>query len=62
MTSYYDEKYFEWQKECGKIGGILNKFKFESYVKNSDVLLDFGCGGLRTKTSPMIGYVLRKHL
>jgi SAM-dependent methyltransferase len=45
MTSYYDDKYFEWQKQCGKIGGILNKFKFEKHVKESDILLDFGCGG-----------------
>ena len=43
--SYYDEKYFNAQKEVGKIGGILNKFKFEKDVDENDVLMDFGCGG-----------------
>jgi SAM-dependent methyltransferase len=45
MTAYYDEQYFEWQKKIGKIGGFLNKFKFENEVKSQDVLMDFGCGG-----------------
>tara|TARA_X000000368_G_C22855954_1_gene634310 strand:- start:137 stop:775 length:639 start_codon:yes stop_codon:yes gene_type:complete len=43
--THYDEKYFEWQKKCGLIGGYLNKFKFENYVADSDILMDFGCGG-----------------
>ena len=43
--SYYDKKYFEWQKRAGEFGGVANLFKFEEYIsKNSDVL-DFGCGG-----------------
>jgi len=49
--AHYDEKYFEWQKEIGVIGGYLNKFKFEEHVKDSDVLMDFGCGG---------GYLLKE--
>lgn len=49
--AHYDEKYFEWQKEIGVIGGYLNKFKFEDHVKESDVLMDFGCGG---------GYLLKE--
>ena len=43
--SHYNEKYFNWQKEIGVIGGFLNKFKFESHVKDGDILMDFGCGG-----------------
>lgn len=44
-NNHYDEKYFNWQKKIGKIGGILNKFKFEKHIKEEDVLMDFGCGG-----------------
>jgi len=43
--THYDKKYFDWQKQVGVIGGYLNKFKFESHVKDTDVLMDFGCGG-----------------
>ena len=43
--THYDKKYFDWQSEAGKIGGFLNKFKFNNEVKNTDVLMDFGCGG-----------------
>ena len=43
--SHYDKDYFNWQKNIGKIGGILNKFKFENDVKDTDILMDFGCGG-----------------
>lgn len=41
----YKKDYFDWQKEIEKIGGKLNMFKFENEVKETDVLLDFGCGG-----------------
>jgi len=43
--SYYDESYFNWQKQIGVIGGYLNKFKFEKEVNDNDILMDFGCGG-----------------
>lgn len=49
--SHYNKKYFDWQKTCGVIGGVLNKFKFENEVKDADILMDFGCGG---------GYLLNK--
>ena len=45
MTFHYDKKYFDWQKNIGKIGGNLNKFKFEKEIKETDILMDFGCGG-----------------
>jgi len=41
----YDKEYFDWQKNIGAVGGHLNKFKFEKEVKDTDVLMDFGCGG-----------------
>jgi SAM-dependent methyltransferase len=43
--SHYDEHYFEWQKQIGVIGGMLNKFKFERHIREEDRILDFGCGG-----------------
>ena len=43
--TYYDKNYFDWQKQIGVLGGSLNKFKFESHVKDTDILMDFGCGG-----------------
>jgi 2-polyprenyl-3-methyl-5-hydroxy-6-metoxy-1,4-benzoquinol methylase len=41
----YDEKYFQWQKNIGEFGGFGNLFKFKAFIKPSDVVLDFGCGG-----------------
>jgi SAM-dependent methyltransferase len=43
--SHYNDNYFNWQKSIGCIGGFLNKFKFESDVSKTDILMDFGCGG-----------------
>jgi SAM-dependent methyltransferase len=43
--TYYDEKYFDWQKNIGNIGGFLNKFKFDKLIDKSHKVLDFGCGG-----------------
>ena len=41
----YNNEYYNWQKEIGIIGGKLNKFKFEQEIKETDTLMDFGCGG-----------------
>jgi SAM-dependent methyltransferase len=49
--AHYNKDYFDWQKEVGKVGGYLNKFKFENDVNEKDVLMDFGCGG---------GYLLKQ--
>ena len=32
-------------QKIGKFGAIFNKNKFTPYIKKSDVVLDFGCGG-----------------
>ena len=42
---HYGKEYFAWQKEIGKMGGRLDKFKFEPYIRETDTVLDFGCGG-----------------
>lgn len=49
-SAHYDEDYFAWQREVGAFGGWADLSKFEPFVKPSDHVLDFGCGG---------GYLLR---
>jgi SAM-dependent methyltransferase len=44
-STYYDETYFNWQKGVGVFGGIANLFKFQEFVKETDTVVDFGCGG-----------------
>ena len=67
--SHYDDKYFEWQKQIGEIGGILNKFKFEEHIQNDNItLMDFGCGGgyllnnfnVKKKIENIINYITYK--
>lgn len=41
----YGEKYFSWQRSIGEFGGIANFFKFKTYIRPTDTVLDFGCGG-----------------
>jgi SAM-dependent methyltransferase len=42
---HYDAKYFEWQKELGRLGGWANVDKYRKTVTLTDRVLDFGCGG-----------------
>jgi len=44
-SNYYDSTYWKYQQQIGIAGGILNKFKFEEFIKPSDTIIDFGCGG-----------------
>lgn len=44
-SSYYDEGYFNWQKNIGVFGGWANAYKFKSTVTKGDTVIDFGCGG-----------------
>lgn len=37
--------YFEWQDNNGNINGAINSRKFSKFVNQSDVVMDFGCGG-----------------
>lgn len=43
--SHYGREYFDWQKEMGEFGGRENLFKFAGFIKPSDKVLEFGCGG-----------------
>ena len=44
--SFYDEKYFDWQKDVGAFGGKANQIKFLKYITRDGLkVLDFGCGG-----------------
>ncbi len=42
---HYNEDYFNWQKNIGAFGGVVNLFKFEKYIREDDKVLDFGSGG-----------------
>jgi SAM-dependent methyltransferase len=41
----YDKQYFDWQRNVGNFGGIVNVGKFSPYIKTDDAVLEFGCGG-----------------
>src|SRR5882762_3212679 len=43
-------RYFDWQNKNGGVAGRIEARKFKAYVKPTDAVLDFGCGG---------GHVLR---
>jgi SAM-dependent methyltransferase len=44
-TNYYNNSYFEWQKNCGDFGGWANLIKFEDFIKFEFNVVDYGCGG-----------------
>ncbi|MEO6190186.1 MAG: class I SAM-dependent methyltransferase [Saprospiraceae bacterium] len=43
--SHYNKDYFDWQKNSGALGGDVEQFKFSSFIKKGDNVIDFGCGG-----------------
>ncbi len=45
VSTHYDASYFNWQASIGEFGGWANQSKFTAYIKPSDEVLDFGCGG-----------------
>jgi len=44
-SAHYSAEYFDWQKNIGAFGGRANLFKFREFIKPSDAVIDFGCGG-----------------
>ena len=42
---HYDDSYFAWQNSNGQLVANLERWKFISFIKPADVVLDFGCGG-----------------
>lgn len=51
MKIYYDDKYYSWQKKAGEYAASQDLWKFSPFIKTSDSVLDFGCGG---------GYILER--
>lgn len=49
--TYYDSKYFDSQRGLGSLNGVMDAWKFRDYIKPTDTVLDFGCGG---------GYILKE--
>jgi SAM-dependent methyltransferase len=45
MNNYYDQNYFTWQKKAGKYGASQDIRYYMPFLKKSDTVLDFGCGG-----------------
>lgn len=45
VSDHYDQTYWNWQGSLSAFAGMVNKVKFDPYVKPSDHVLDFGCGG-----------------
>jgi SAM-dependent methyltransferase len=38
-------RYFDWQNRNGEVSGRIEARKFKPFVKPTDAVLDFGCGG-----------------
>ena len=45
ITDFYDQAYFDRQARDGLIQGKANVFMFEEFIRPTDNVLDFGCGG-----------------
>jgi SAM-dependent methyltransferase len=45
ISAHYDKDYFDWQAPLGEFGGWANLSKFWDHIKETDEVLDFGCGG-----------------
>lgn len=43
--TYYDLKYWEFQRPMGEIGGTLEQWKFRDFISTGSKCLDFGAGG-----------------
>jgi SAM-dependent methyltransferase len=43
--AYYDEAYYQWQEGQGKFAGNVNYLHFQPFIKPTDRVIDFGCGG-----------------
>jgi SAM-dependent methyltransferase len=44
-SHHYDTEYFEWQRSIGEFGGWFSLHKFAPHIRQTDTVLDFGCGG-----------------
>lgn len=44
VENHYNEEYFAYQNRAADLQGQANLFKFIPYVRDTDKVLDFGCG------------------
>jgi SAM-dependent methyltransferase len=44
-STHYDENYFRWQQELGRIASWSNVDKYRGSIDANSNVLDFGCGG-----------------
>jgi len=44
-TTWYNSRYFGWQKDVGEFGAWADAWKFRRSVRAGDTVVDFGCGG-----------------
>jgi SAM-dependent methyltransferase len=45
MQQHYDDTYWQYQREIMRFGGWADLPKFSPFLKPTDSVLDFGCGG-----------------
>lgn len=62
----YSKSYFNWYKDIGKFGGIINQRFFKNYIDQEDKVLDFGCGGgyliKRLNCKKKYGYEINQYI
>lgn len=44
-NDYYDDVYFDTQMIAGEFAARFRKIELEKYIKDTDTVIDFGCGG-----------------
>ena len=44
-SNHYDAQYFDWQRSIGAFGGKVGRSVYQAYVRPTDRVVDFGCGG-----------------
>jgi SAM-dependent methyltransferase len=44
-SDHYDDQYFVWQRSIGEFAGWADLPKFQPHLRETDAVVDFGCGG-----------------
>lgn len=45
QEAYYGEDYYSWQQQKGRFSGLADFVNFKDYIRDTDRVVDFGCGG-----------------
>jgi len=45
QNDHYGQRYFDMQADTSRYSAVIDRFKFETHIKPSDRVVDFGCGG-----------------